>query len=320
LRRCCSCVRAMRGGRARRAPQGRDSVACSGRAKSSADRAARVTGSRIIRRLSPAKCQRTSTAVPDLFDMSLRSLRRDRAARTGSELFLYERAFDDCLERLTLMQRRFDRALLIGCPDPRWPHDLAGLVDHLEVRDPGKLFASNAGGETITEEHWHPPEQVYDLILAIGTLDTVNDLPLALQLVRHALRRGALLLGALSGGDTLPQLRNAMRAADATAGMAAPHVHPRIEAAALGQLLADAGFINPVVDIDRVPVSYASLDRLVKDLRAAGATNVLAARPRFTAKRARAAAARAFASAGNDGRTIETFEILHFAGWTTNKS
>jgi NADH dehydrogenase [ubiquinone] 1 alpha subcomplex assembly factor 5 len=84
--------------------------------------------------------------------------------------------------------------------------------------------------------------------------------------------------------------------------------------------LADAGFINPVVDIDRVPVSYASLDRLVKDLRAAGATNVLAARPRFTAKRARAAAARAFASAGNDGRTIETFEILHFAGWTTNKS
>src|SRR5262249_18646983 len=32
--------------------------------------------------------------VPDLFDMELRALRRDRAFRRGAELFLYERAFD----------------------------------------------------------------------------------------------------------------------------------------------------------------------------------------------------------------------------------
>jgi len=274
---------------------------------------------RIIRRLSPAKRQRTSAAVPALFDMNLRSLRRDRAARTGPELFLHERAYEDCVERLTLMQCRFGRALLIGCPDPKWPARLLALVDNVEVRDPGPLFASAADGETITEDHWHPPQQNYDLILALGTLDTINNLPLALQLLRYALRPGALLIGALSGGDTVPELRKAMRAADAVAGVAAPHAHPRIEASALAALLADAGFSNPVIDVDRVPVSYASLDRLVADLRAMGTTNVLAERSRFMGRRARAAATAAFANAGQDKRTIETFEVLHFVGWAANK-
>jgi hypothetical protein len=130
------------------------------------------------------------------------------------------------------------------------------------------------------------------------------------------MRKDGLFLGALSGGDTLPQLRAAMRAADAVSGLAAPHVHPRIEASALAPLLADAGFSHPVVDVDRVPVSYASLGRLVKDLRMMGATNILKARPAFIGKDARAAAARAFEAAGEQGRTLEIFEIVHFAAWT----
>src|SRR6478672_5546729 len=70
--------------------------------------------------LSPGRAQRTSAAMPDLFDMELRAWRRDRAARLGPELFLYERALEDCLERLRMMPRKFGRALIIGCPDPRW--------------------------------------------------------------------------------------------------------------------------------------------------------------------------------------------------------
>ena len=44
--------------------------------------------------------------MAELFDMRMRAMRRDRAARIGPELFLYERAFADCLERIELMQRR----------------------------------------------------------------------------------------------------------------------------------------------------------------------------------------------------------------------
>ena len=144
----------------------------------------------------------------------------------------------------------------------------------------------------------------------------VEDLPGYLRLLRSRLRPDSLLIGAFPGGNTLPQLRAAMRAGDAVAATAAPHVHPRVEAAALGHLLTAAGFVMPVVDVDRVRVAYESLDKLVSDLRGMAATNVLRARPRRLSPAALAAARSQFRSASIGSRTVETFELLHFAAWT----
>src|SRR4029079_3661580 len=102
----------------------------------------------------------------------------------------------------------------------------------IDVRDRGRSFAQLAGGKLIVEDEWTPDPGIYDLVVAIGTLDTVNDLPLALRLLFAALTEDALLIGAISGGETLPKLRAAMRTADAVTGAASPHVHPRIEASA----------------------------------------------------------------------------------------
>lgn len=253
--------------------------------------------------------------MPELFDMKLRALRRDRAADVGPERFLAERVFEDCLDRIELVQRSFKRALLIGCIDPDWPGRLRSIAANVEVLDPSPSFARRAHGLPIIEDEWEPPLKAYDLVIAIGTLDTVNDLPLALSLIFHSMQSDALMIGALSGGDTLPHLRSAMRAADMVLGVAAAHVHPRIEASALSPLLVDAGFVRPVVDVERVQVSYPSLERLVSDLRAMGATNILQSRPPSLTRAQRSAAVRAFADAGDGLRTTETFEILHFAAW-----
>jgi SAM-dependent methyltransferase len=259
--------------------------------------------------------------VKPLFDMELRALRRDRSARIGPELFLLDRAFEDCLERLALIPRRFAQALLVGCPSPRWPERLRDLADDVAVTDPGPLFAARAGGEAIVEDRWGGEPSAFDLIIAVGTLDTVNDLPRALLALRLALRPGGLLLAAMSGGETLPQLRGAMRAADKAQGDAAAHVHPRIEASALAGLLGAAGFADPVVDVDRVGVTYGSFERLVSDLRAMASTSLLTERPRRPISRsARQAAIEAFAAAATDGRTTEVFEILHGAAWAPEQA
>lgn len=255
--------------------------------------------------------------MADLFDMELRALRRDRAARIGPQLFLFERTFEDCLERIALLQRRFERALLIGCPDSAWPARLRRLAIEVDVHDSGNLFAERAGGSLSIEDGWTPVPQTYDLVVAIGTLDTVNDLPRAMRTLSAAMRPQGLVIGAMSGGDTLPQLRNAMRAGDQVVGVASARVHPRIEAFALAPLLTAAGFTDPVIDVDRVQVAYSSLNRLVADLRSMAATNVLTARSRQPILRAALSAAnKAFSRAGNGRRTTETFEILHFAAWT----
>lgn len=252
----------------------------------------------------------------ELFDENLRALRRDRAFRSGPVLFVYERAFDDIAERLAEVSRSFGSALLIGTPDPSWPQQLQRFAKRVEAVDPGRSFALAASGRHAAESSLEYPPDSFDLCVAAGTLDTAGDLPGILRRIGSWLRPDSLLLGAIPGGDTLPQLRAAMRAADMAAGAASPHVHPRVEASALGHLLGGAGFVMPVVDVDRVRVGYPSLPRLVSDLRGMGVTNVLRARSRPLSSTAFAAAEAHFQAAGNDGRTVETFELLHFAAWT----
>jgi len=268
--------------------------------------------------LSPAASQRTSVRVTaPLFDRQARSLRRDRAARRGPALSIYRRAFDDCLDRIGDVSRQFTSALLIGCPDPAWRATLERLVPNVAVVDPGALFAEAANGRFGDEDLIDLPPATHDLCLAVGTLDTVPDMQRALLAICRALRPDALLLGAVAGGATLPMLRAAMRAADRASLGASPHVHPRIEASALGPVLSAAGFATPVVDVDRVTVAYLGFDQLVDDLRAMAATNILSARGRLPLGRAALDAACAeFARLAEDGLTRETFEILHFAAWT----
>ena len=189
----------------------------------------------------------------------------------------------------------------------------------MSVADPGALFADQAGGDQAIEDQWHLQSAAFDLILAVGTLDTVNDLPSALATFRRAMITGGLFIGAFSGGDTLPQLRAAMLASDMDDGGVRPHVHPRIEAAAVAPLLERAGFEKPVIDVERLQVAYPSLVRLVDDLRHMAATNVLTRRSRPLSRAAFNAASATFANAGDGSRTVETIEIIHFAAWTADK-
>lgn len=254
--------------------------------------------------------------MTDLFDMQLRAARRDRAARTGPVLFLFERAFADILDRLSVVNRSFGSALLIGVPAPDWPSRLQTIAGRVTAIDPGAAFAAAGGGKQIREDEIGLEPGSFDLIVAVGTLDTVNDLPGALLRLRFLLKPDSLLIGAMSGGETVPRLRQAMRAADSVIGSASPHVHPRIEPSALAHLLGSAGLEMPVVDVERVQVAYSSFRQLVGDLRAMGATNLLNRRSRRPLSRAALAAAEREFEGGGEERTVESFEFLHFAAWS----
>jgi hypothetical protein len=253
--------------------------------------------------------------VTDLFDRKLRTLRRDRAARKGPDLFLLDRAFEECLDRLGDIPRRFGRALLIGCPSSTWPERLRTIADEVEVLDPGTLFAAAGGGSRIEEDRHDFGEDRYDLCMAVGTLDTVNDLPLALQMIRRSLRPESALIGAMAGGHSLSALRSSLIEAGRAEGRVVSRAHPRVEARSLAGLLTAAGFSAPVVDVDRVRLRYESLDALVRDLRSMGATSILANRAPIMSRNELMQARQAFAAQGQQGRTEEIVEILHFLGW-----
>ena len=252
----------------------------------------------------------------DLFDRRLRALRRDRAAFHGPELFLFDRAFDECLNRLKDVSRRFEHALLLGCPSPAWRVRLEAFADKVDGFDPGSAFARASGGAWGEEDRHDFGIARYDLIVAVGTLDTVNDLRSAMVALRRALRPDAPLIGALAGGDTLSALRAAMIEADRADGPVATRTHPRIEAPTLATLLNGAGLVMAVVDVDRVRLRYRSLESLVRDLRSMGASNTLADRFPGRGKAWAARASAAFAAQAIDGATAERVDILHFLAWT----
>ena len=252
------------------------------------------------------------------FDRRLRRLRRDRAAAPFADAdYLHRLVADEILERLDLVSREFSRVLDLGCAGGYLAGRLRERGMEVVAADAGFAFAAAAGGVCCEEDLLPFADASFDLVVSVGSLDSVNDLPGALVLIRRALRPDGLFLGAFAGAGSLPRLRAAMLAADSADGGAAPRIHPQIDVRAAGDLLARAGFALPVADGEGLDVRFGSLMGLVDDLRRMGATNVLASRSgRPLSRAALAAAMAAFeAAADPDGRTSERFEIVHMLGW-----
>lgn len=251
------------------------------------------------------------------FDRAQRRLRRGRAAVSGPDArYLHRRAAGELLERLDLVARDFHAALDLGCGDAWLAGELAARGMDVVRADSGRCFA--AGGVQCDEDRLPFADGSFDLVVSVGALDTVNDLPGALALARRALRPDGLFLAAFAGAGSLPVLRASLRAAEEAEGRdPAPRLHPQIDARAAGDLLARAGFALPVVDRDTVTVRFSAFAALVRDLRGMGAANLLLSRARAPFGRiGYAAAAAAFESrADADGKTGETFDILYLSGW-----
>jgi SAM-dependent methyltransferase len=155
-------------------------------------------------------------------------------------------------------------------------------------------------------------------------LHWVNDLPGTLLQIRKALKPDGLFLGALFGGATLHELRDAMLQAEAeTSGGVSPRVAPFADLKDIGHLMQRAGFALPVTDADIVTVRYDTVFHLFRDLKAMGETSILNDRRRVPATRKllqRTAEIYQNRFADKDGRLPATFEILYATGWAPHES
>jgi SAM-dependent methyltransferase len=253
---------------------------------------------------------------PDIFDRARRRVRRDRAAPRFSDFaFIRDWMLDGISERLNVVRREFTDVLDLGCFDGGFVAPPGARVTRI---DAGARFAAQAGGVQGDEDQPHFPDARFDLIVSVGVLDSVNDLPGALALARRALRPDGLFLGAFLGGATLSTLRAVLL--EAEADRPAARIHPQVDVRSAGDLLVRAGFALPVADVETLNVRYASLFDLVRDLRGMGATSLLPG----TSPLARDSIARAAAlfteRADDEGRTTERFEAIFLTGWAPDPS
>jgi len=254
---------------------------------------------------------------PEIFDRTLRRLRRDRALPGFADhAFVRDHAAEELLHRLDGVTRTFSRALDLGCLDGAIGDQLAERMSVVRA-DPGFGFARAARGVQCDEDRLPFADASFDLVIAAGGLETVNDLPGCLSLIRRVLVPDGLFLGALIGAGSLPRLRAALLAADMADDRAVPRIHPQIDVRSAGDLLARAGFALPVADGETLTVRYGDPLRLIGDLRGMAGGNLLRGERPPLPRSGLPAMFEAFAGeADADGRTSERFEVVYLVGWS----
>lgn len=121
-----------------------------------------------------------------------------------------------------------------------------------------------------------------ELVFSNLMLEWCHDPDAVFQEIRRVLKPGGLLTFTTLGPDTLRELREGWRKIDPYT-----RVHRFIDMHDLGDALMRAGLAEPVMDTERLTVTYPDVDALMHELTASGSSNVAAGRARGLTTKAR---------------------------------
>jgi len=250
--------------------------------------------------------------------------RRADASVTGADDFLSARTREELLSRLALTSIRPRRLLDAGAATGRASAELARRyrgcrVVSLDV-SPARLAAARRGHsrfarrEEVAGDAARLPfrDQVFDMVFANLLLPWFADPGPVLAETARVLRPEGLYTFSSLGPDSFRELRDAWRAVDDR-----DHVHAFLDMHDLGDALVRAGLRDPVLDVERVTVTYAEPAALWQDLTAAGARNTLARRNRglTTPATLRRLAQAWERERRDDGRLPLTLELVYGHCW-----
>lgn len=131
----------------------------------------------------------------------------------------------------------------------------------------------------------------------------------AFREMHRVLEVDGLLMFSTFGPDTLRELRSSF-------GDGYVHIQRFGDMHDFGDMLIECGFADPVMDMEVLTMTYASLDDLFRDLRQSGAACAMQARRHGLMGRAAWQAMRAsYEKLARDGRLPATFEVIYGHAW-----
>jgi malonyl-CoA O-methyltransferase len=215
----------------------------------------------------------------------------DRATGFDDACFIHDAARERLLERLELISRAPRTIVDLGCATGRGTAALAARYADarvLGIDSSGRMARATAEGhgERVTAvcgdaERLPLASHSVDLLFANLVLPWCRPDALFAEAAR-VLSAGGVLTFATLGPESLAEIRRAFATVDR--GI---HVHAAFDMHDLGDLAMRAGLAEPVLDVDRLSVTYAEPAALWRDLKAVAAANVAGGRRRELTGRGR---------------------------------
>lgn len=182
----------------------------------------------------------------------------------------------------------------------------------------------NIRRELLTNSEYLPYEaNTFDLVMSSLSLHWINDLPSVLTQINNCLKPDAPFIGAMSGGETLFELRGSLQLAEQERlGGIGTHISPLADVRDVGNLLTRAGFKLLTVDVDDIIVDYPNTIALMADLQAMGEANAALRRDHGAINRDVLLATEAiyrelYGEIREDGSVTipATFRTIYMIGW-----
>jgi malonyl-CoA O-methyltransferase len=152
----------------------------------------------------------------------------------------------------------------------------------------------------------------FDFIFSNLMLQWCLDLEPVFTELRRVLAPGGLLMFTTFGPDTLQELRASWSAAD---GYTHVNVFPDMHD--VGDALLGTRWAEPVMDTERITVTYHELHTLMQDLKHIGAHNVTAGRPRgLTGRQRLAQVTEAYEAYRREGVLPASYEVVYGHAWS----
>jgi len=154
-----------------------------------------------------------------------------------------------------------------------------------------------------------------DMIISNLTLHWCNDPAQVFAECWRVLKPQGLLLFSTYGPDTLLELRQSWAAADERI-----HVHAFMDMHDIGDALVRTQFADPVMDSERLTVTYPEVKALLQELRQLGAINAANGRhPGLTGKHAFNTMLSAYEALRHNGLIPATLEVAYGHAWKPEK-
>jgi malonyl-CoA O-methyltransferase len=157
--------------------------------------------------------------------------------------------------------------------------------------------------------------QSFDLLLSNLVLEWCHDPDAVFAEAARVLRPKGLFMFTTLGPDTLKEVRELWRGVDPFT-----HVHRFIDMHDFGDALLRAGFAEPVMDTERLTVTYRDLPALLAEIRGSGARNLAQGRPRGLTGRERGAVVRSRSEElARNGPLRISVEVVHGHAWAVGE-